>query len=130
VTYLDRNKVKALPVAGLVWQPNRDLNLRLVFPYPKLAYRVGEQSDFHFWLYVAGEYGGGAWDFKSDSGASDSVEYDDIRVTLGLECRTHSGTPTGLIEVGYVFARRLRYQSFTPEFEPSDTVMARIGWTY
>lgn len=128
-TYLDRNKVKALPVAGLVWQPNCDLNLRLVFPYPKLAYRVGEKSDYHFWVYLTGEYGGGAWDFKSDSGASDSVEYDDIRVMLGLECH-HLESHTGLVEVGYVFARRLRYQSFTPEFEPSDTVMARVGWTY
>lgn len=129
VTYLDRNKVKALPVAGVLWQPDCNTMLRLVFPYPKAAYRIGSKWEWDYWLYVAGEYGGGAWDFKSDSGASDSVEYDDIRVMAGLECQRF-GLAAGLVEVGYVFARRLRYQSFTPEFEPSNTLMLRVGWCY
>ena len=34
------------------------------------------------------------------------------------------------VEVGYVFGRRIRYTSDTPDFYPTDTVMFRGGLTY
>jgi hypothetical protein len=43
------------------------------------------------------------------------------KITGGLSSR---------FEIGYVFGRRIKYTSDTPDFHPSDTVMLRGGLTY
>jgi hypothetical protein len=130
VVYLDRLRVKLLPAGGVVWLPNRDTRLDLLFPNPKVAHRLGAFRNTDIWGYAAAEYGGGKWSIQRQNGASDAVEYDDIRVMLGLDFLSFSGM-RGYSEIGYVFDRKLIYRSGNPHnFLPSDSVMFRGGLSF
>ena len=114
VQHLQRVQVKVLPVAGVLWEPNDRLQCRLVFPEPKLSYRLGAGGDLL--IYARGEYGGGTWAYKNDEGHSDWVEYSDVRAAVGFEWgRRAAARPprfpdaTAFVEVGYVFDRHLRF---------------------
>lgn len=120
--FINRNRVKALPIVGLLWKPHEDLECRLVFPHPKVAYHVGKV----FWAYVAGEYGGGAWAYKYlPSEKTDWVEYSDFRVMVGIENRCDNDNT--FLEFGYLFKRRIDFVSALPDFEPNDTFLIRFG---
>jgi hypothetical protein len=130
VVYLDRLRVKLLPAGGVIWLPNPDTRLDLLFPNPKLAYRLGAFRNTDVWVYTAAEYGGGKWSIQRQAGNADAVEYDDIRVMLGLDFISFNGL-RGYSEVGYVFDRKLIYRSGDPHnYIPGDTVMFRGGLSY
>jgi len=133
VGYFDRLDVRLMPIGGLIWAPNEDTSLELLFPQPRIARRVyfcgTAADDVQDWIYLAGEFGGGTWAIQRANGANDVVNYHDIRVILGVE-RKVIGAPDGRLEVGYIFGRKVEYHSRTPEFQPSDTVMLRGGITY
>lgn len=130
VVYLDRLRIKLLPAGGVIWMPNRDTRLDILFPNPKLAHRLGAFQNTDIWGYVSAEYGGGKWSIQRQAGNADAVEYDDIRVMLGLDFLSFSGL-RGYSEVGYVFQRRLIYRSGDPHnYIPSDSVMFRGGLSY
>jgi hypothetical protein len=132
IVYIDRNDIKLLPVGGVVWDPSPDAHYEIVFPRPKLARRWIALANHQLWYYVAGEYGGGSWTIIRNPGPMefvDSVDYNDIRVLLGLEWlpETQSGL-RGFLEVGYVFERELFYVNRTPHvLELDDTFMFRGG---
>ncbi len=129
VVYLDRNLIKMLPAGGIIWTPNPDTRLDIVFPNPKLAHRFTTVGTTDLWLYLAGEYGGGAWTIRRADGASDNFDYNDIRLSLGVDMYGASHI-RGMAEVGWVFDRQIIYRSGTPQFDPSDTVMVRAGLNY
>lgn len=129
VWYLDRLRVKLLPAGGIIWTPNPDTRLDIVFPNPKLAQRLTTVGNTDIWGYLAGEYGGGKWTIERASGMNDTIDYNDIRVMLGLEWINFSGL-RGNFEVGYVFDREIVYRSGTPDVKPSDTLMLRLGLSY
>ncbi len=82
------------------------------------------------WWYVGGEYGGGAWTVERVANASDAIDYNDIRVILGLEWILQRGL-RGHFEVAYVFDREIIFVGGPPaNFKPDDTVMLRGGITY
>jgi hypothetical protein len=132
-TYVDRANTRVLPVAGFIYTPNDDAEYRLVFPAPKLSWRL-PWSDVpgldERWLYVGGEFGGGAWAVERASGEPDEFDITDWRVFIGLERKIVGGL-SRRIELGYVFSRTLEYES-DPENEVSldDTLMLRAGLTY
>jgi hypothetical protein len=131
VVYIDRNDIKLLPVAGVVWDPSPDAHYEIVFPRPKLARRWIALANHQLWYYVAGEYGGGSWTVVREGPPEfvDSVDYNDIRVLLGLEWlpETQSGQ-RGFLEIGYVFERELFYVNRSPAvLELDDTFMFRGG---
>ena len=132
IVYIDRNDIKLLPVAGVVWDPSPDAHYEIVFPRPKLARRWIALANHQLWYYIAGEYGGGSWTVVRNPGPMefvDSVDYNDIRVLLGLEWlpETQAGL-RGFAEVGYVFERELFYVNRTPNvLELDDTFMFRGG---
>lgn len=128
-TYLDRFDVNALPVVGVVWKPNADWNLNLVFPQPKIAHRIAWYGTSERWAYVAGEFGGGSWAIRRESGADDLVAYRDWRIMLGLEQRIVGG-PGALVEFGFVFNREIEYKSGTPSFKPDPTFAIRGGLNF
>ncbi|MGA2259526.1 MAG: hypothetical protein ABSG53_33030, partial [Thermoguttaceae bacterium] len=79
--YLDRPDVEVLPIVGVIWKPDPDAEYRLVFPAPKIAYRITESPDRYFmpnlysnrgnseiWTYLAGELGGGTWAIRHSDG--------------------------------------------------------------
>lgn len=126
VAYLDRLHIKLLPVVGVHWRPSSEWDLYIVFPNPKLRKRMNSMGNTDWWWYVAGEYGGGSWTVDR-VGLNDRIDYNDIRVSLGLEYETTT-MMRGHMEVGYVFDREILFNSGMPgRFDPADTVMLRAG---
>ena len=96
IWYLNRISYKLLPAGGIEWTPNPDVRFDIYFPNPKLAQRLTTIGNTNWWWYVSGNYGGGTWTIKrgteagidpSLAGSLDLVNYDDIRLALGLEFR-------------------------------------------
>jgi len=131
--YLDRPDVEIIPIGGMIWTPNEDAKFDLIFPHPKISRRIywgGNYGDqVQNWAYVAGEFFGDAWAIKRADGSDDLVVLSDYRLILGLEHKVLGGL-SSRIEVGYVFGRRIRFRSDTPDFHPAGTVMLRGGLTY
>jgi hypothetical protein len=127
--YLDRDDVPVLPLGGIIWAPNPDLRLELVAPRPRIARRLWGGCDVSHWLYVAGEFGGGAWAIERVGGAEDVLNYRDYRAILGWE-RTSVCGWSGRVEAGYVFGREIEYQSGGPTFDVDDTCMLRAELSY
>ncbi|QDV24863.1 hypothetical protein [Aureliella helgolandensis] len=135
VLYLDRNKTKLLPAGGLLWQPNAETRFDIFFPEPKLAHYLSTIGTVDSWWYVAGHYGGGAWTVERTSGATDSIDINDIRLALGFEWgrndQMREGRRTGFFEVGYVFDRELIYKySPADSLDLNSTLMLRAGIGY
>jgi hypothetical protein len=131
--YLDRPDAEVIPIGGLIWTPYEDVNFDVVFPHPKISHRIrwGDQQgdEVQNWAYVAGEFAGDAWAIRRTDGSNDQVVLSDYRAILGLERKVIGGL-SSRVEVGYVFSRRIRYTSGSPEFRPTNTVMLRGGLTY
>ncbi len=127
--YLDRTDINVLPVAGLIWTPHEDTRLELVFPKPRYARRFYADPYEQLWWYVAGEFGGGTWAVERVSGLVDEVNYRDYRVMLGLDRRVLVGL-NGTVEIGYVFGRKLEYETSMPDYDPKSTLMLRteVWW--
>jgi len=126
VEYLDRLDIKLLPAGGLFIQPTPDIKLNLYFPRPKIARRLPNFQNLEVWGYAGGEYGGGSWTVERFGGIGDQVDYNDIRVFLGLEWLTPAQI-TGFFEGGYVFERELIYKRFDNSLDLSDSFMLRAG---
>jgi hypothetical protein len=116
VLYLDRNKVKLLPAGGIVWTPSDSTRLDILFPNPRLAHRWTTCGTSEWWYYVRGEYGGDSWTIERTvapfAGQVDKIDYNDIRVALGLQFkpanwRQGSAGLNGFFEVGFAFNREI-----------------------
>lgn len=132
VIYINRNDIKLLPAVGLIWDPSPDQHWEIFFPRPKIACRLSTVGNFNLWLYVAGEYGGGAWTIIREAGFRDSFDYNDIRALLGVEWipETKAGL-SGFFEVGYVFERELQYVSLSPpQYDLPETFILRGGFSF
>jgi hypothetical protein len=130
VVYLDRNDIQLLPSGGIIWTPNEDTRYDIVFPNPKLARRMRDIGTLELWWYAAGEYGGGAWTVQRAATLADQIDYNDLRVILGLEWITLTHI-RGHFEIGYVFDREIIFVGgLPPNFKPRDTVMLRAGLSY
>ena len=120
VDYLDRRDVALLPVGGFILMPHPDVRLEMIFPRPRAVFRV---TDKHR-LFVRGELGGGTWDvFRADIG-DDVATYRDLRLCVGLEGVQKDGSRQAL-EIGYLFDRRLEYNSGVGDYHLDDTAMIR-----
>ena len=130
--YFNRAAARVLPVGGLIITPDDSTRLELIFPSPRLAWRLDWLSAAGVderWIYVAGEFGGGVWAIERADGSADKVDSTDIRILLGVEQQITGGL-TSRFEVGYVFARELEYSSATPNFEPDDSLLLRFSVRY
>ncbi len=126
ILYLNRNDVNWLPAGGVIWDPNDDVHVELVFPRPRLGYRFTTTGLFEDWVYLAGEFGGDTWSVRRGPDLFDMVTYVDWRIFLGVE-RRRPGGGAHRIEVGYVFGREVQFDLPTPDFTPADTFMIRAG---
>jgi hypothetical protein len=130
--YVNRASTQILPVAGFIYTPNDDIEYRAVFPAPKFAWRLpwsDNPGTDDRWVYIGGEFGGGAWAVTREDGTSDRLDITDWRVFLGAERRIVGGL-SRRVELGYVFSRKMEYQSNGDEIELGDTLMVRGGVTY
>jgi hypothetical protein len=131
--YLDRWDIEVIPIGGVIWTPRDDLKFDLVFPHPRISQRIfwtGNTGDaVQDWAYIASEFTGDVWAIRGAGGIADQILISDYRVVLGVERKVIGGLSSRL-EVGYVFGRRIKYASDTPDFHLTDTVMLRGGLTY
>ena len=131
--YLDRFDVEVIPIGGVIWTPSDELKFDLVFPHPKISQRIHWSGlvgdEVQDWAYIAGEFTGDAWAIRRSDGSDDLVVLSDYRLVLGMERKVLGGLSSHF-EIGYVFGRRIRYRSDTPDFRPTDTVMLRGGVMY
>lgn len=130
VQYLDRVDLQLLPAVGILYEPNPRMKLDIFFPRPKLSWQFSKVGTTDVWLFLAGEYGGGAWTVERTAGYTDEVDINDIRVTGGFEWVGQSGL-RGVLEAGWVTSRDLNYR-YTPadNMSPPDTFMIRAGLVY
>lgn len=131
VIYLDRVKVKILPAGGVIWTPNPDVRFDVLFPNPRFAARLSTIGNTDWWVYLRGEYGGGSWTVTHANSQIERIDYNDIRVAMGLEFRGLRGT-TGYFEVGGSFSREIVYQNHpsSDTIQPNPTVFLGAGLVY
>jgi len=128
VWYIDRNDIQILPAGGIIWTPTQDVRLEILFPDPKLAWRMSNYGNTEWWWYVRGEYGGGAWTIKNGANLI-PMDYNDIRAAVGLEFVQLSGV-SGLFEVGLAFERELFNVGPGGMYPLNSTVFLRGGVAY
>jgi hypothetical protein len=133
--WLDRNRIKLLPAAGILWSPNPDTRFDIFFPEPKLSHYVATLGSQDIWWYVSGYYGGGAWTIERADGSSDNIDINDIRLVLGVEWGRNElirqGHRFAFFEGGYVFNRELIYRIRPMDnLDIKDSFMIRAGFVY
>jgi hypothetical protein len=127
VKHFDRQNLGPLPVAGVVVKPADELRLELLFPEPRLAWRVNHDESSEQWLTLSGEIGGGEWAIeRSNTDLADVVTYNDYRLVFGFHHFLPSKVDSAF-EIGYVFARDLEYRSGVGDYSPPETFFLR--WT-
>jgi hypothetical protein len=132
VAYLNRAGASVLPVGGVIYEPTADVKWELIFPKPRLAWRLPASLPDcdERWVYVGGEFGGGAYSIERPvSLTQDLVTYRDFRVLVGYERKIIGGL-SRRFEAGYVFGRELEFDSGTPQVDLDDTLFVRAGLTY
>ena len=131
VIYLDRYDVNLLPAGGVLWTPSDDARFEIIFPRPRLAWRVAESRRAAQWVYLAGEFGGNQWAVRRDSGADDVVVYHDYRLIAGWERKPADLGVSWRLETGWVFGRLVEYYiTDTADYTPGDTFLVRAGVWY
>jgi hypothetical protein len=125
IVYLDRVRVKMLPAGGVVWTPNQDWRFDILFPNPRMSRRMWTTGASDWWFYARGEYGGDSWVMSSPS---DQVDYNDLRVAVGVES-VRRGGGNFLFEVGYSFDREM-YRRLGPKTDVPDTFFLRAGLAF
>lgn len=125
IDYLHRGDVKLLPVAGLILLPHPDLRFEVVFPRPRVVFRLTDEHR----LFVRGELGGGTWAIEREARFDDLATYRDLRVSIGLECIEKKGRRSAF-EIAYLFDRRLEYTSGLGDYHLDDTAMIRLTQSY
>ena len=131
VIYLDRYDVNLLPAGGLLWTPADDRRFELIFPRPRLAWRISERPQASHWLYLAAEFGGNQWAMQSQTGQDQIIVLRDYRLLAGWERRPANLGLSWKFEGGWVTGRSVEYyESNQPWFYPSDTFLVRAGVWY
>ncbi|MDR1957655.1 MAG: hypothetical protein LBQ54_01170 [Planctomycetaceae bacterium] len=129
VVYLNRERVKLLPSGGLLWRPNDTVEWRLVFPDPKVARKLAQRNNTEWWGFARADYGGNCWSFKTEEGTQ-RIDYNDIRVSLGLEFRNPTtACADGFFEIGGLFSREL-YSAGQKYYSPSTSLFLGAGIYY
>jgi hypothetical protein len=131
--YLDREDINYLPAGGVIWMPTDDWEFELLYPKPKVAYRLRPATSggraVEWWAYTGAEFGGDTWTVQRVSGVEDKLTLFDIRAYIGIDRRLDGGSSLRF-ELGWVFARTLSYSSTPGDLDMPSTVMLRGGLTY
>jgi len=135
VIYLDRYDVTLLPAGGVLWTPADDTRYELIFPRPRVAWRIAERPRASHWLYVAGEFGGNQWATQSTTGPTRGQDQvmiiRDYRLLAGWERKPAALGLSWKLEAGWVTGRTVQYYlTDQPWLHPSDTFLVRAGLWY
>ena len=109
VIYYGRARVKLLPTAGVVWMPDENWVLRMVFPNPRIERRLWTGVHADWWAYAHMEYGGNSWHInRAERELSGSTDYNDIRLGMGIEFMAQRRIG-GFFEFGGSFDREIYF---------------------
>ncbi len=127
VVYLNRAGYTVIPAAGLLYADD-SLKVELVFPRPRIAWRIDGDCDVcdQRWLYVMGELGGNIWAIRQEDGTPDTLAYSDYRLLLGYEHKVIGGL-SRYVEIGYVFGREVEFGNFADDIPVNDSLLLRAG---
>ena len=129
VIYMNRERIRLMPTFGVLWKPSDFLECHLVFPNPKILRYVYTTNNTEWWAYVRGDYDGGSWAMDTGYGF-ERVDYNDIRIALGLEFRNKpKQCLSGYFEIGGAFNREL-YSDGHAFYKPSSCVFLAGGLKY
>jgi hypothetical protein len=131
-TYVHGGWAKVVPVAGFIYEPNDDVSYEVVFPRPRVAWRLPTSPApgcDEYWFYVLGEFANSIWAFEQNDGTPDMLAYRDFRIILGLERKIIGGL-SHRIEAGYVFDREIKLASDGDEVDMDDSFLFRAGVVY
>jgi hypothetical protein len=134
VTYLDGGWSKVVPVVGVIYTPNDDVEYQLLFPTPRISWRLNNFSaapgSDERWVYVGLEYGNAAWAFQQPNGTEDVLASRDYRLIFGIERKIVGGI-SHRVEIGYVFNRDIKVASISgDDIGMKNTLLVRGGITY
>lgn len=132
ITYVHGGWAKVVPVAGVVYEPNDDVKYELVFPRPRVAWRLPNSpvpGRDEWWFYVLGEFANAIWAIDQNNGTADMFAYRDWRVMLGLERKIIGGL-SSRCELGYVFNREYKLATNGAEIELDNSLLVRAGIAY
>ncbi|QDU62489.1 hypothetical protein Pan216_33560 [Planctomycetes bacterium Pan216] len=130
-----REDIPALPAVGAIWTPSPRFRADLIFPRPRLSYRILENGERAQWLFLSGGLGGGTWAFRESDGDNNVFSYRELRFTAGWESAPGGQNPSpfasgGLryfFEAGYVFDRRIEYDHTLPDFNADGGAVLSAG---
>ena len=126
IRYLDRDNLGLLPVAGVILRPEESFRMELVFPEPRVAWRVSSKAEKDHWLSISGRIGGGEWAIeRRATGLADVVTYNEYQVVLALDTIDQSQSISS-IEAGYIFERDLEYRSGAGNTTLPETFFIRL----
>jgi hypothetical protein len=126
IRYFDRDNLGLLPVAGAIVRPDDGLRLELVFPEPRIAWRVSADEEQERWLSLSGRIGGGEWAIERfGSGLADVATYNEYQLVLALDTIKTNNSISSL-EIGYVFERDLEYRSGVGNTSLPETFFIRL----
>jgi hypothetical protein len=133
VTYVDGGWSKIVPVAGVIYKPNDDVEYSLIFPTPRISWRLpwspipGKDER---WMYIEMDYLNAAWAFEKSNGTPDVLYSRDYRLILGFERKIVHGL-SHRFEIGYVFNRDIKIASVSSDdISFDDTLLVRAGISY
>lgn len=145
--YWDRVDDLIIPYAGVVLTPNDYLELRLVFPKPRVSLFIGTPFGLPTWAYAQGEYHVEAYQVGIEGNAavdlsggglvsadelvgidSRRAQLEDWRIVGGL----HTEGPfwTAFIEAGAAIEREVKYSASVRGFEADPAFIIRMGLRY
>ncbi len=127
--YLNLETRSALPIVGVVYHPDDDTRLELLFPEAKLARRISQTDACDRWAYLGTQFFGRTWHIGRSSGLEEDVTYTDWRLSLGLETKLVNHL-AWYVEVGAAFNRELTYESHIGDYDPDTTGFLRGGIYY
>jgi hypothetical protein len=128
--YLNRDDIPALPVAGVILDSREaGRRLELVFPRPKLSWRLAQTETSSRWFSLGGELGGGSWAIKRPDRKPDVVTYRDIKLVGGIEFHG-AHARRAAFEAGWVFGRAIESRTGRDDYDPPDTAMIRMWLDY
>ncbi len=145
--YWDRVDDMVLPYAGVIFTPNDYLEVRLVFPKPRVSLFLGTPMGLPTWGYVQGEYhveayqvgingpaandfsGGGLVNANELIGIdSRRVQLEDWRIMGGFY--TEGPAWTAFIEAGAAIEREVKYSATVQGFDVDPAFLIRMGFRY
>jgi len=128
--YLGRADLPVVPALGLTWTPTRQTRLDLRFPSSRFSYRMAKDGGrSEQWAFVSLGLGGNTWAVTRDNQQTDELSLRDFRLTIGTE-NIVSGGGGWFVEGGYVFGRRIEYESDESEIDLGDALLLQGGWRY